>query len=80
MGRPPGTYKRPAGVLEVEGITTAAYTFKDGQPQTTQDGLTWHTGRYRFRYDEDGKVTRWYTAGQAPKWLMVMIREVRDAQ
>ena len=78
MGRPRGTYKQPSGVLEIEGVTTVAHTFRDGEDRGRQDGLTWHTGRYRFRYEEDGKRTRWYTPGQAPKWLQVMIRQVRE--
>lgn len=78
MARPTGSYKQPAGCLQVEGITTVSHTFKDGVCLGTQEGLTWHTGRYRFQYAEDDKTTRWYTARQAPKWMQVMIREVRD--
>ena len=71
--------KRPDGTLIEEYITYSLHALRDGKyvdhASFAPEG--YYTGRFCFHH-KDGKYTRWYRRGSAPKWLLALYDEATN--
>ena len=67
--------KRPDGTVIEEFMTASCHLFEGGKLVLhDSDPEGDYTGRFCFRYP-DGRMTRWYTRGSAPRWLRALWEE-----
>lgn len=72
--------KRPDGTLFEEFVTAATYDFKNGKLSrlAEETGEGEFSGRFYFEYSNEC-TSPWYTVQTAPKWLLALYHEARNA-